>query len=212
MRADARGATACPATLPIVKPAAGVHTASSKATRHQCIPIDAGSVKLREKTGNFLDRRLQLRSQALRIVRWYLPQRVSVGLARRHDAAPQVSSRAIQPRDGAQPTLPRAALTLPSAAHCGGARPAPFRGHSTRGGSACSAGTHPPATPLALLWAPSMSDEETAARAEVRLPPLPPRPSPSAVGGWLVAERCGVWQAVKNEGNELFKESHPRTR
>ena len=23
-----------------------------------------------------------------------------------------------------------------------------------------------------------------------------------------MAERCGVWQVVKNEGNELFKESH----
>ena len=56
-----------------------------------------------------------------------------------------------------------------------------------------------------------MSDEETAARAEVRLQPLS-RPDRvralRADGWWLVAERCGVWQAVKNEGNELFKESH----
>ena len=65
-----------------------------------------------------------------------------------------------------------------------------------------------------------MSDEETAARAEVRLPPPPSRLDRAralrAVGWAATASGhrqalspvAACWQAVKNEGNELFKEAH----
>ena len=65
-----------------------------------------------------------------------------------------------------------------------------------------------------------MSDEEVAARAEVRLPPpfasLERVRALWAVGGVATATghqqalspRAARWQAVKNEGNELFKEAH----
>ena len=65
-----------------------------------------------------------------------------------------------------------------------------------------------------------MSDEEVAARAEGRLPPPLARLGRAralwAVGGAAPASsyqqalspRAARWQAVKNEGNELFKEAH----